>query len=228
MAGKTFSDLEAKVRALALVVLAVSIWALYLAGRVEVSETSTYSKMATYEEYNERALRDLNLRRIEAGLPPIKADLESGGGLQKALNARIELEGESMPPGVGYPGRENQLAAAIQQLQGLQETGQPLVGPEQNILATFMQLLNQGAPEGAKFGLEGSGGGGALDDLLDVGGSEVFNLLASLAKKNVTNGEAIQRGDVQKVGITQLIEALQKAQTRPGGTVGTERDFSVS
>jgi len=176
--------------------------------------------VATYEEYNERALRELNLRRIEAGLPPIKADLETGAGMQQALDARAQLEGASMPPGQGYPGRDNQLRAALEQLRGMPQ-GAELMGPQDNILATFMKMLNSGAPVGAKFGQTGSGGGGSLDKLLDVGGSEVFNLLAQLAKKNVTNGEAISRGDVKKVGMEDLIAALVDAQSSPATAPAT-------
>ena len=121
-----------------------------------------------------------------------------------------------MPPGQGYAGQGGQQAAVMQMLKQMLAGGQTsLVKDPNTVTGPLLALMNRGGiPQGAQSGVL-AGGGGALDDLLEVGGSEVFNLLAQLAKKNVGNADAIQAGDVQKVGISQLIEALQKAQAQP-------------
>ena len=226
---------------LLLVLFLVSIWVLVSSSCMDNRFLSTTkitpspskdflgspSSVATYEEYNRGALRQLNIRRIDVGLPPIKADLSTGEGLQAALDARQELDklGERM----SFDGQGNQQEAAIQMLQQLLAGGQnSLVQNPSSVSSPLLALLSRGGiPEGAKSGVV-AGGGGALDDLLDVGGSSVFNLLSELAKKNAGNADAIQAGDVQKVGIADLIKALQSAQQRPGaGTLGGERDFGA-
>jgi len=45
----------------------------------------------TYEEYNNRRLREINLVRVEAGMPPLKGNAESGAEIQAALDASEEF-----------------------------------------------------------------------------------------------------------------------------------------
>jgi hypothetical protein len=185
----------------------------------------------TIEQYNETALATINAGRRKVGLPPVKIDnLETHAGLAEARKASQELQAligaDTMPPGP-FAGRENQIRAALAQLAALQEGGQTNLFPaeqENQVGSGFLNLLNRGVPEGARSGVDALGGG-ALDDLLEVGGSTVFNLLADLAKKNVLNKEQIDAGALQKVGINDLIKALQAAQAPPG-TVGEARNFS--
>ena len=45
----------------------------------------------TYEEYNNRRLREINEIRIEAGMPPLRGVAESGAEIQAALDASEEF-----------------------------------------------------------------------------------------------------------------------------------------
>lgn len=55
----------------------------------------------TYEEYQVRALRELNLKRIEEGLPPIKVDPTTGEGIGFLVHGggTREFKEKNMPQG---------------------------------------------------------------------------------------------------------------------------------
>jgi hypothetical protein len=46
----------------------------------------------TYEEYNARRMAEVNRLRIQAGLPPIKSDAETGAEIQAALDALEDVK----------------------------------------------------------------------------------------------------------------------------------------
>jgi hypothetical protein len=78
----------------------------------------------TYEEYNNRRLRELNLIRIEAGMPPLRGNAESGAEIQAALDASEEFRTrkETMPIDRMENPEEAQ-ARLIALLRGLGEVG---------------------------------------------------------------------------------------------------------
>jgi hypothetical protein len=134
----------------------------------------------TFEEYNARRMAEVNRLRIQAGLPPIKNDAETGAEIQAALDALEDVKqlkrDQTMPdnssplapPNLARPGQtQDDLAARLDRVlrgggtfPGVGEdfTGEQDVG---NILIALlarmrsMDMLHGGATSGVGPAPEG-------------------------------------------------------------------------
>jgi len=168
----------------------------------------------TYEEYNNRRLREINLVRIEAGMPPLKGNAESGAEIQAALDASEEFRtrDKTMP---------NELDQA--KFQRADEQQQREI-----ILNALSQMLSEsqsvGSPDDAQLSREESLHG-ALRALVS-GESPLVDVLAGLTEQGIHmqqpdaskfsgSGAAIGTG----TGAQTLHHSRQTIQAKPRQTL---------
>jgi hypothetical protein len=170
----------------------------------------------TYEEYQARALREINLFRIENGLPPLEVDPTTGEGIAAALSGLEELkQGKRDMPDIPAPqgGDDSTLALILQTLKGLfgGDFGQPpSLGPGTQPPGILQDAASLQAAERNPDLI--SGGGAAFG--IDTNTLQMIGRLAELLDQTGQQADEVPAGPTSLNDIEELQRQFEEHKER--------------